>query len=137
MRPAARRFFRFFPAAVLYGFIFYLSSRERWPVEVGWGGFDKLAHAAVFGLLGICLGFGFGGKDGAKSPWVPFGTGSLLAVLDEVHQLFVPGRKASPWDTLADILGIALGIWLQRKFVRPRSRTAKGRSRASSGRDAS
>lgn len=37
----------------------------------------------------------------------------LYGVSDEVHQYFVPGRSASPYDALADLLGagIVCGLW--------------------------
>ena len=37
----------------------------------------------------------------------------LYGVSDEVHQHFVPGRSASAWDALADVLGagIVCGMW--------------------------
>ena len=33
-------------------------------------------------------------------------------LLDEYHQSFIPGRTASPWDALTDLLGAVLGLWL-------------------------
>ena len=95
--------------------IFFLSSRQSWPIEVGWRFFDKIAHGLFFGVLGAALAFGFArgfskGGTGAFLPtWI---VGSLLAVLDEIHQLFVPGRDANPWDAGADIIGVALGAAL-------------------------
>lgn len=37
----------------------------------------------------------------------------LYGVSDEVHQYFVPGRSASAYDALADVLGAGLvcGLW--------------------------
>jgi VanZ family protein len=124
----SRRAVRFFPAAALYGLIFYLSSLERWPVKVSWSPFDKFAHASIFGLLGGLLAFGFNGRP-KLAIGAAFGTGAVLAVLDEFHQLFVPGRDASPWDVLADLAGIALGIWLYGRIkTRIGARRARRRS---------
>ena len=35
---------------------------------------------------------------------------ALFATSDEIHQAFVPGRQASPWDVLIDMAGAALGL---------------------------
>jgi VanZ family protein len=38
---------------------------------------------------------------------------ALYAASDEFHQLFTPGRSASPWDVCIDVIGglIGLGLW--------------------------
>jgi|GEM_PF-2508944 len=143
---SGRRAARFLPAGILYLFIFTLSSLERWPVEVGWTPFDKVAHVSIFGLLGALLAFGFG-RGEPKSAWKAFLTGVVLAALDEVHQLFVAGRDSSPWDLLADLGGIAAGIGIFRalaRFIarggRERARTTvnpPGKGRSDSGRGSS
>ena len=121
-RSFAGKIAAFLPAAAVYGVIFYLSSRETWPIEVGWSFFDKLAHGLVFGLLGALLGFGFARGFSWRTSRL-FGavlaTGSVLAALDEFHQLFVPGRDCSLWDALADVIGVALGARLFLTFLKP------------------
>jgi VanZ family protein len=42
-------------------------------------------------------------------------TSLLRAVLDEIHQAFVPGRIGTPVDVLTDAAGIALAAWLIRR----------------------
>ena len=115
----------FLPAAAVYGVIFYLSSLETWPIEVGWSFFDKLAHGFIFGLLGAFLVFGFA-RGFSWRPlsllWAALGIGAVLAGLDELHQLFVPGRDSSLWDALADVIGVALGGGLFLIFLKPGTR---------------
>ncbi|HUK63912.1 MAG TPA: VanZ family protein, partial [Dongiaceae bacterium] len=36
---------------------------------------------------------------------------SVGAALDELHQLFIPGRDCSATDWLADTVGASLGLW--------------------------
>lgn len=36
----------------------------------------------------------------------------IYSTLDEIHQLFIPGRAAEIWDWLANFIGIILGLWL-------------------------
>jgi VanZ family protein len=121
-----RRAVRFLPAALVYAIIFFLSQQSEFPVEAPFSSFDKLVHLSEFALLGAALGFGFfsgrpretGGKGKAWG-WIGlWAAGVCLGVLDEVHQIFVPGRSPDPADAAADALGIALGIglfWLLRR----------------------
>jgi VanZ family protein len=114
-----RRIRDFLPAALHYGLITLFSSLERWPVEIGWSFFDKIAHALIFVPLGAFLALGFSrgfSRSEACRFGGPVGVGAGLAVLDEFHQLFVPGRRASPWDFLADCVGIVLGAAAFRVF---------------------
>ena len=50
---------------------------------------------------------------------VALGLTMLYAVSDEVHQTFVPGRVADPWDLFCDGLGAAVMLlafgWLWRR----------------------
>lgn len=76
-------------------------------------GWDKLAHAAVYCVLGLlCLRACHGGLG-------PLRTGpTLLALLlalgygafDELHQSRVPGRDASIADWVADAAGVMLAL---------------------------
>jgi VanZ family protein len=77
------------------------------PLPVGLPGqSDKLAHAAVFGLLAALWYWARCGTDGAGRAAL---TAVVLAVvwgaLDEAHQSFVPGRTADALDLLADAAG--------------------------------
>jgi len=127
--PLLRRIARFFPAAIIYAVITALSSRAEFPIEAPFSWFDKLVHFAEFSLLGLALAFGtFRGRTAprrerlfreASGLWI-FGTG--LGLLDEVHQMFVPGRNADLADAASDALGIALGIGLYLVFRRRRPR---------------
>ena len=91
------------------------------PVAVGlftdpW---DKVAHALVFGLLGVLLAVVLRGAH-----WLHGGAAltlrqtltlaALLAALvgaaDEIHQIWLPGRVAAWDDWLADIAGTVLAL---------------------------
>jgi VanZ family protein len=68
--------------------------------------FDKVLHAAEFGLFAALLYRAF---IRPRPIWRPFLGTVLIAVawgfLDEIHQLFVPGRNCDPGDFFADALG--------------------------------
>ena len=106
----------FLPAALYYGLIYFLSSR-RLNLDVPLPNADKLAHGAAYGLLGFLLAFGIF-KRLRLSLKTKLGlvilTGVGLGILDEIHQIFVPGRTPDPLDAAADALGVALGLFLFR-----------------------
>lgn len=78
----------------------------------------KLAHIALFGVLGLCA---YG--------WVLSVPKAVLiclgySVFDELHQIFVPGREAKTMDVVIDAIGfvIVIGVLgvartLQKKVV--------------------
>ena len=112
----------FLPAVLFYGIIFFLSSR---PLDLGvsFPGFDKLAHGAAYGILGFLLALGFFRTLRAPLKTIiggVFSAGVLLGILDEVHQIFVPGRNADARDAAADAAGVILGLAMYRLIFRKR-----------------
>lgn len=100
------------PPALLAGAIYVLSSFSQIPGgEVVW---DKLAHLAIFGALGLLTLRATHGGFGRPLAAGPAAAAFLLVVswgaLDELHQSFVPGREASALDVVADALGAALAL---------------------------
>jgi len=69
---------------------------------------DKMAHVAAFGLLTLLL-LRYLRSIGFANGWrILLGVGltiTVMGVLDEWVQSFVPGRTASPMDVLADVAG--------------------------------
>jgi VanZ family protein len=72
----------------------------------------KLAHATEFAVLGALLLRALGAERPALA------LGIAYAASDEVHQLFVAGRRGSPFDVLIDAVGVALGVALWRRYGR-------------------
>ncbi|MDD4309442.1 MAG: VanZ family protein [Candidatus Cloacimonetes bacterium] len=72
---------------------------------------DKIAHIAVYTLLGILF------NPWLKSKRLPFykqflfyATLLLLAALDEYHQNFILGRSVSVYDLMANALGLSIAF---------------------------
>jgi VanZ family protein len=110
----------FLPAALYYGLIYFLSSR-RLNLDVPLPSADKLAHGAAYGLLGFLLAFGFFKLLRLTLKTKLAGvilTGVVLGILDEIHQIFVPGRSPDPLDAAADAVGVVLGFLLFRLIFR-------------------
>lgn len=118
----------FWRVAVLVwgGVLYWLSAQPGTALPVGFPGIDKVEHATYFTLGGMCFLLGLRlaemlrGKAAAIVITVLFC--SFVGVLDEWHQLHVPGRSGGDeWDWLADTLGGFLGahaaFWVQRRLL--------------------
>lgn len=118
----------FVPAILFYLLIFFLSSQNG-DIDLPGRGLDKVAHLIEFSLLGFFLSLGyfktFAFPPAIKSVLVFF-TGLSLGVLDELHQLFVPGRKSEIEDVMADAAGIVCGILVYRYLGKRKRRTPEG-----------
>jgi len=83
------------------------------PVAVGLipSPWDKLTHAGVFALLAVALGY-TSGLRGLAVLLLAFVGALGVGVMDEWHQLRLPGRSADIDDLAADAIGAALGAWV-------------------------
>jgi VanZ family protein len=91
------------------GLIFYMSSLPPEAVTLPYQPWflDKVFHALEFGLLGLLVAWALG-FERQRGMLIAFVFACLYALLDEVHQSFVPGRNASLGDWLADAIGAGL-----------------------------
>lgn len=85
----------------------------------------KCAHFSEYAVLGA-IGFGlFSRLSAAGLPtWVGVASVSLVPVIDESLQLFVPGREGSPRDVAIDLAGALFGSLLALLWARWRRRRA-------------
>lgn len=74
----------------------------------------KTAHIALFFFITIALFLVIRQffRNQWVATWVTFMAGSLIAVLDEYHQSFVPGRSGNIVDVAIDMLGVSAAIML-------------------------
>lgn len=71
----------------------------------------KVAHFTLYTIGGfLILNFLYNKDKLKKSILLTIFVGILYATLDEIHQLFVPGRGASIKDVLIDSSGVIFGI---------------------------
>jgi VanZ family protein len=96
------------PVVLWAAVIFALSAVPS--LGTGLGGWDtvlrKCAHVTEYAILALLLYRALGRELPA------FLIGFAYAVTDEVHQEFVRGRHASPFDVSMDAAGLALGLLL-------------------------
>ncbi len=81
---------------------------------------DKLLHCAVFALLAGTLGFA-SGFQGWRGLAIAFFGSLLIGLLDEWHQLYLPGRQAGWADFAADMAGSFMGTVSLTKWSRKRN----------------
>jgi VanZ family protein len=126
----SRRFTLWAPVVVWAGVIFALSSIPS--LSTGLGVWDEIlrkgAHLTEYAILGLLLMRALGRELPALA------LGVAYAVTDEIHQHFVPGRHASPFDVAFDAAGVALGLLVALSVESQRARTKELR-RPAAGRD--
>lgn len=104
--------FIFVATAILIN-LFYLGEKP-FAVNLVPTPWDKLAHFGIFSALTLLLWMGTAGRMVMGIVIVS----GLFGGLDEIHQLFLPGRSADLTDWLADVAGsnvtaIGLTLWLK------------------------
>ena len=78
---------------------------------------DKLAHFAVFAIMGLALTRGMI-LSRIKFPIIiSVVIGFVFAVTDEWHQSFVPGRDSDVLDVVADLIGLIVSANLYKLFI--------------------
>ena len=85
-----------------------------------------IAHFSEFALLAALWAWALVPALGPRALLAAAAVSFLYALSDEIHQSFVAGRDADPFDVLVDSLGIAAALALSRA----RSRRRAGRARA-------
>lgn len=99
-------------AALLFG-LSSLPAGTTPSSPISFPGDDKVAHAALYAVLGGLLRLALGRTGPAIALAAAYGA------TDEVHQAFVPGRDADAFDWFADLVGAALGAALAAHARRP------------------
>ena len=80
----------------------------------------KLAHLTEYGILAWLLYRARGDTERVwDSHWARFALVGVLAVavIDEVHQHFVPSRVGSPVDVAIDVLGAIVALMIVRRLL--------------------
>lgn len=104
--------------AILFG-LFVLGSQ---PFAVGlvavpW---DKAAHACLFAVLAATIGLA-SGLRGWRMVLLAVGGALLVGVLDEWHQVILPGRQSGLDDLAADVVGGVFGALMVSRSSSSRS----------------
>jgi VanZ family protein len=108
------------PAAFWAAVLFFLSELQPGPTSLPLPVNDKLAHLALYTVLGGTLAWGRR-ASGRGRPLLLLSLGVAYGALDEWHQRFVPGRHPSLFDLLADGAGVLLGFCILRLYFQARN----------------
>ena len=86
---------------------------------------ESILHIPLYGILTFLLVFSFLpiGLNATHSTHLTYSTyltrlifpgviGVVVAIADEIHQAYVPGRNASVYDVLLDVVGIVLCLFI-------------------------
>lgn len=96
------------PALLWAAIIFTVSSIPNLKTpSLDFKAMDKIAHFAEYFILGLFLAFGLNKMNIGKGKvfWISACAAGLYGILDEVHQLIVPGRVTDGIDMLANTIG--------------------------------
>lgn len=108
-----RRWIGMLPAIMMMSAIVLLSHQEKPPSLGNDPQLSAVAgHVLGYGVLALTLLFGFrwAGMRFSSAAYLAMLVSMAFSVTDELHQRFVPGRHADPWDLLADTIGAAVAV---------------------------
>lgn len=109
------------PAAAWGAFLLWLGSQsfdgtwEPYPF-IPW---DKVAHVALYGVLGALAVIGWRGAGRRPHIAVPLAAALAVGIVDELRQRGVATRSADPLDFLADMIAIVLAFVILRRVREP------------------
>jgi VanZ family protein len=76
---------------------------------------DKVAHLLLFGSVAF-----LGLRVGLPARWLLSVLAANAVVSELVQYFLLPHRSGDPFDSLADLVGVALGAWLGFRVLRPK-----------------
>ena len=115
--------------------IFFLSSYPTPKRTPSFALFDKMVHMVEFGILASLIYLALRDSNAAKHHLfaLAFVIAFLYGVSDEIHQYFVPGRRADIFDVVANGIGALSFLTAfhfrshyQKNQVKRRERRAEG-----------
>ena len=107
-----RKLLAYLPALVTAAAILVVGSLRRVPHPPSGLPLDKLAHFAMYGVLGTVAALCWRRADRTPTAFAVALCAILVGAADELHQRSVPGRSAELADWAADIAGVAVGFSL-------------------------
>ena len=121
LQPALSRHLRIVATLLALGIVvsLFLGGAQPIAVDLVPEPWDKLLHGIVFAVLAWALGFA-SGFHGWRSLSAAFFGSLLIGLLDEWHQLYLPGRQAGWPDFVADMTGslvgtVSLTLWNRKR----------------------
>jgi VanZ family protein len=102
----------------------FVLSEPRFVLDVRQLAWDKMLHASAFGALALLLWT----SVGYRAPWLNWLAIAIIGALDELHQIYVPGRSADVLDVAADAIGAAIVTYAMHRIARAAQRKSLPRA---------
>ncbi len=105
--------------ALLANIAFYLPKVPSATPGVSIPGLDKVVHVAIFALTVWAIGRLLAPLKRFPMGWVVILAAVHAGLIELLHTL-LPNRSADPWDLVADLGGIVLGLgcwWYERRLI--------------------
>ena len=113
------------PLALYLGMIFTLSAQPHLREPIEFTNSDKLYHFGEYGGLGLLLARTVRAlapaRPAGSRAWIAIGLGALIATCDEISQMHVPGRTATVYDAVADVIGVSLAQFVHARWAARRA----------------
>ena len=119
-RRSLSNYLRIASTVLVLGTIFNLFFLGAQPVAINLipAPWDKFLHAITFTILSFSIGHA-SGLQGSRMIISAFSCALLIGVLDEWHQIYLPGRHPGWDDLMADAVGSMIGAALLILWRRP------------------
>ena len=106
----------------IYCLLIYIQSSRPFPISIPDIDYiDKAFHFLTYSVLGAlffrAMGYIYSDNRISRRVLLAIIFSSLYGISDEIHQYFVPGRTADPFDAAADMLGSICGAFMYRYFA--------------------
>ena len=114
--------FLYLPLGLYWLLIFILTSIPGNHIPKLFGVSDKIKHFGAYFVLAVLLNFTLYIQKrfpvlSRRSFHYTFLITLFYGIIDEVHQIFIPGRAFDWWDLVADVMGALLGIFLVKIII--------------------
>ena len=111
----SHRIYLIYLPLIVYWIVLFVMTSLPSTMSISVGVSDKIEHFGAYGLLSafLFLAIKFQSKYSLLSDYPATFTiiiASLYGIIDEFHQLFIPGRSAEFYDWLADFLGSIIAV---------------------------
>lgn len=108
---------------IIYWFILFILTSLPSSMAIATDVSDKINHFGAYGLLSVLLYLNLYFQDKIKllnkfPATFTVLIASIYGLLDELHQMFVPGRSAEFLDWLADFSGSLVAVLISRYLIR-------------------